>query len=97
MMALAMISEIQSEDIIAVTIQGFTGANDVGRINTAFPSMQQYDKAFGLDFFLGRIIAEKSNAIGSLQYFFNRSRLHLIFSPGPEFGTGQYGLGLRTF
>ena len=69
MMGIAVISEIQAKDIIAIREQARTRVQQVARLHAAFPAMQKHDKpARTREHMLRCVQSQQTHAVAAIDH-----------------------------
>ena len=92
-MCISVISVVQSKDRVAVVVQESPRAQDIRRVDTAFPAMQEHDRSFCLLIGLLRIKSLQSDIPNRVKEYFLGSLQHQISAPLANAATSQQGLG----
>lgn len=85
-----MVAVVESKDGVAVLVEKFAGAQDIGGVGTAFPAMQKHDHTFCLR--VRRVEALQGDIGNGFEQHFAGGIEHGVVAPCAEFVAGKQGL-----
>lgn len=89
-MRVAVVAIVEPKDGVAVFVEEFAGAQDIGGVDTALPAVQEHDHAFCLR--VRRVEALQGDIGNGVEQHFARGIEHGIVMLGAEFVAGEQGL-----